>query len=473
MQGNDYVRPGRLRTAEEFLEQWQQHGDDLGVAEVVRGGDGPLGSGAELFGKNLTNRFASHPMEGWDGSRDGRPTELTLRRWRRFGESGAALLWGCEAFSVEPEGRANPNQLCWGPEAAGSLERLRGALQEGSQSAGATLDERAVGLQLTHSGRWSRPEGDAAPLVPASTELDERVGEVQVLTDGELERIGEGFVASARCAWQAGFDFVDVKCCHGYLLNELLGGRRSEGTYRGRTGAQLFVERVIEAIQGECPGLGLGVRISLGDSPPFAPGDRGVGVQSRLGEAQQGLGFDMIDADSDAWADPALSFLRYVQELGVQAVNISLGCPYTTPHLLRPAAYPPSDGYLPPEDPLAGVARHLRAARLAREECPGLRVVGSGYSYLQEWLSAVAEYEIEQERVDFVGLGRMMLSYPEFPRDELEARPLRRKLVCRTFSDCTTAPRHQMVSGCYPLDPFYKERPEAARVRELRQRGVA
>ena len=290
-----------------------------------------------------------------------------------------------------------------------------------------------------------------------------------VLTDGELERVGEAFVASARLAWGAGFDFVDIKCCHGYLLNEMLGGQRRGGSYAGRTGAQLLIDRIVEEIQKDCKGLGLGVRISLGDAPPFAPGNGGVGEPSRRGERSDGLGFDMLDCDGDGWADHSLSFLRHMEESGIEAVSVSLGCPYTTPHLLRPAAYPPSDGYLPPEDPLTGVARHLKATQRVKEECPGLMVVGSGYSYLQEWLTAVAEFELEKGSVDFIGLERMVLSYPTFARDELEGRPLERKAICRTFSDCTTAPRNHMVSGCYPLDPFYKERPEAQKVREIKR----
>jgi hypothetical protein len=86
--------------------------------------------------------------------------------------------------------------------------------------------------------------------------------------------------------------------------------------------------------------------------------------------------------------------------------------------------------------------------------------VGSGYSYLQDYLPHVAQAAVREGWVDFVGLGRMVLSYPELPHDTLTHGALQRKLVCRTFSDCTTAPRNGMVSGCYPLDAFYKERPE-------------
>ena len=65
---------------------------------------------------------------------------------------------------------------------------------------------------------------------------------------------------------------------------------------------------------------------------------------------------------------------------------------------------------------------------------------------------------------DMVGLGRMMLSYPEMAADVLAGRPLQRKRLCRTFSDCTTAPRNGMISGCFPLDPHYKKSPQMAKL---------
>ena len=137
---------------------------------------------------------------------------------------------------------------------------------------------------------------------------------------------------------------------------------------------------------------------------------------------------------------------------------ISAGSPYYNPHLQRPALFPPSDGYLPPEDPLVGVARHLAITADLKRYRPSLAVVGSGYSYLQEWLPHVAQAVVRSGAADFVGLGRLALSYPEMPADVLAGRPLDRKRLCRTFSDCTTAPRNGLVSGCYPLDPFTRNR---------------
>jgi 2,4-dienoyl-CoA reductase-like NADH-dependent reductase (Old Yellow Enzyme family) len=152
--------------------------------------------------------------------------------------------------------------------------------------------------------------------------------------------------------------------------------------------------------------------------------------------------------------------LAIARDLGVKMFNITLGSPYYNPHLTRPAIYPPSDGYQPPEDPLVGVMRHLAVTRELKQAFPELMFMGSGYTYLQEFLPHVAQAAVREGWVDLVGLGRLVLSYPELPADVLAGRPVQRKRLCRAFSDCTTAPRNGIVSGCYPLDPHYKKSPE-------------
>ncbi|MGB8858579.1 MAG: hypothetical protein WCC60_04955, partial [Ilumatobacteraceae bacterium] len=140
------------------------------------------------------------------------------------------------------------------------------------------------------------------------------------------------------------------------------------------------------------------------------------------------------------------------------------------PHAQRPAFFPPSDGYLPPEDPLVGVARQVTATAELARYAPEMVVIGSGYSYLQEWFPHVAQAVVAAGQASMVGLGRMALSYPDLPHDVLAGRPMRRQLLCRTFSDCTTAPRAGLVSGCYPLDAFYKDRPERVQLAAVKRR---
>ncbi len=165
-------------------------------------------------------------------------------------------------------------------------------------------------------------------------------------------------------------------------------------------------------------------------------------------------------------------FREQLQSLGVSMLNVSAGSPYYVPHAQRPAAFPPSDGYEPPEDPLVGVARMLHAARAAQAAAAAMPVVSSGWSYLQEYLPHVAQACVRDGWFGGVGIGRMVLSYPELPADVLAGHALDTARLCRTFSDCTTAPRNGLVSGCYPLDHFYKTMPESDQLKALK-RGEA
>lgn len=475
-----YATPGQAKTVAQFREHLARIDPGLGVDDALLGRDGPLGAAFELGARRIGNRFCVQPMEGWDGTRAGGPSDLTLRRWRRFGASGAKLVWGGEAYAVAEDGRAHPHQLFFND--AGEPERglaaLLAELRAGHAETGERGDDLFVGLQLTHSGRFAHPgEGCAAPRIAFHHGvLDARFGiaaDLAPLGDDELEAIGERFVRAARLAREVGFDFVDVKCCHGYLLHELLAARTREGRFGGsfENRTRLF-RSIVAGIRCDAPGLEIGVRVSIADVFPHAQ-DPAIGMGAPLGWDQhlpyeQGFGVDALDPRRFDLSEP-FRFLALLQSLGIRLVNVSLGSPYYSPHLQRPAAYPPSDGYGAPEDPLGSVATHLRLVRACKRSFPALAFVGSGYSYLQEWLPNVAQHEVGGGHVDFVGLGRMVLAYPDLPRDVLAGRPLDRRRICRTFSDCTTAPRKGMVSGCYPLDPLYKSRPEARRLIEVKR----
>ncbi len=468
--------PGHFRSAAEFAAHLRTLDPDWAIdPEVVA--DGPLAQPIAVHGRTLPNRFACHPMEGWDGTGDGRPSDLTLRRWRNFGRSGAALVWGGEAFAVQRDGRANGRQLYLEPahDTERDLAQLLAELRAGAAEVGVARHAQFVGLQLTHSGRFARPDGPPAPLVAfAHPVLDAKypyMASARMLSDGELEAIGANYVRAAQLAAAAGFDFVDVKCCHGYLLHELLAAHTREGSYGGDLAGRtrLFL-RIVEGIRSACPGLPIGVRLSLADVLPFEK-DPATGLGRPMAAARpyaHGFGVDAADPTRFDFTEPFL-LLRRFAALGIELVNVTLGSPYWNPHLQRPAAYPPSDGYLPPEDPLRFVRQHLLAVRAAKASVPALKLVGTGYTYLQEWLGHCAQHEVGAGHTDFVGLGRMLLSYPELPQDLLAGRAVQRKRICRTFSDCTTGPRNGMVSGCYPLDPFYRQRPEAAAIKKLRE----
>lgn len=426
---------------------------------------------------HIGNRFCILPMEGWDGTPDGKPSELTARRWRRFGESGAKLIWGGEAVAVRHDGRANPNQLMINDATLKDLAWLRDELLKAHAQDFGTTNDLVVGLQLTHSGRFARPNQKTVlepKILYHHPVLDRKFGipdDYPVMTDAEIDDLIGDFARAAHRAQQIGFDFVDLKHCHGYLGHEFLSAYTRPGPYGGSfENRTRFLRNLVAAVRGEAPGLEIAVRLSAFDMIPFRKGS------DQTGEPEPFDGADYLYAFGCDPRDPtrpdlseAAQFLQLLHDLDIRLVCLSAGSPYYNPHIQRPAAFPPSDGYLPPEDPLVGVARQIHATATLKKQFPDLAIVGSGYTYLQDYLPHVGQAQVRLGNVDFIGLGRMVLAYPTLPADALGGRALNTKQLCRTFSDCTTAPRNGMVSGCYPLDPFYKTRDENKRLKALKQ----
>ncbi|RLS37408.1 MAG: NADH:flavin oxidoreductase [Planctomycetota bacterium] len=426
----------------------------------------------------IGNRWCILPMEGWDGTSDGRPTDLTRRRWKNFGLSGAKLIWGGEAVAVREDGRANPNQLMINAQTLPHLIELREILEATHRQHFGTTNDLLIGLQLTHSGRFARPS-DKRRLLPQIAYrhpiLDAKFGitqETPLLTDDDLKRLIDNFVNAAKLASAAGYRWVDIKHCHGYLGHELLSGFDRVGQFGGSfENRTRFLRDIAAGIRAEVPGLGIGVRLSVFDFVPFQPGPshERTGVPAVSAPYDFAFGGDGTGQGID-FREPLL-FLKLLMELGIDLVCTTCGSPYYNPHIQRPALFPPSDGYQPPEDPLVGVSRQIAATAELKRHFPDLIVVGSGYSYLQEWLPNVAQAAVAQGMTDMVGLGRMVLSYPELPADISAGRTMARKKICRTFSDCTTAPRNGIVSGCYPLDHFYKSLPQREQLLAIKHKS--
>jgi 2,4-dienoyl-CoA reductase-like NADH-dependent reductase (Old Yellow Enzyme family) len=388
--------------------------------------------------------------------------------------------------AVRHDGRANPNQLVINKHALDDLVKLRQTLiQEHEQSTG-SVTGLLIGLQLTHSGRYSRPnthERAEPRILHHHPILDPRLGiqdDFPLLSDGDLRQIIEDFQHAALLAHQAGFDFVDIKHCHGYLAHELLSAHTRPGDYGGSfENRTRFLREVVQGVRGLAPALRIAVRLSAFDTVPFrpdptrsGPGRPGPGIPedfSKLLPYRWGFGLNAQHPLEPDLTEP-LQFLSLLGELKINLVNLSAGSPYYNPHLQRPALYPPSDGYQPPEDPLLGVAQQMQVTRTLKEKFPNLIIVGSAYTYLQDFLPYVAQAAVREGWVDCIGLGRMMLAYPTLPLDVISGAGMRRKQVCRTFSDCTTAPRHGLPSGCYPLDKEYRESDAATQLRDIKAR---
>ena len=507
------VRVPSLKTVADFRNHVASLGVELPCEDSIATGSAsplaqPVGS-VTINGKRIGNRWAIQPMEGWDGTTAGGATDEVRRRWQRFGESGAKMIYGGEAMAVRPDGRANPNQLIIEERNEKELAELREILVRAHQERYGNADDLVIGFQLTHSGRFCKPtdkkrmEPRVAYRHPILDRKFNVTSDDQVWTDGEIGQLIECYVAAAKIALNAGADFVDIKHCHGYLLHEFLGAHTRSGKYGGSFESRTRILReIVQGIRASGNRIELGVRLSAFDFVPFKP-DPALSQPGRLGPGipedfahclpyrygfgvnqQNPLEYDLTET---------FQFAELCAHLGVKILNLSAGSPYYNPHIQRPAAYPPSDGYQPPEDPLAGVARQINVVRdvTRRIKTSGSSaaetatngddstvqrfngstpiIIGSAYSYIQEYLPHVAQFVVRNGWTDMIGLGRMTLSYPNILADAVEKGALEKKFICRTFSDCTTAPRNGLISGCYPLDKYYTAKPEFQQLKEIKK----
>lgn len=432
----------------------------------------------EVGGRRIGNRFVVHPMEGCDGKLDGRPDEITYHRWGRFARGGCKLLWG-EATAVVPEGRANTRQLWINDSNVDDFTRLIEWSREEHRKAWGNADDFVIGLQLTHSGRFSFPDPSLLSHEPAWDGFT-RAGKERrpiddaypVMTDDDLDRLQDAYVAAARLAVRAGVDFIDLKQCHRYLLSELLASKKRPGKYGGslenRTRLACSVFRRIRDEFGSK--VFLATRMNLFDSVPFQGSPGTVGTPVEVDTPFHNAFGANPDRPTEPDLTEPLEAIRLFTEAGVALVNGSIGSPYCNPHYLRPADTPPPDGYAMPESGLVGMARHFELAEKVQRTFPDLAVVGSGYSYLRHFAPEAGEANLRDGRISLVGIGRGAIAYPDFVRDLVDGKPLARDKACITVSYCTSLMRAkgnelgQYAAGCVPRDPLY-----AKLYQELRQ----
>ena len=503
-----------LKTVADFRNHVAALGLNLPCEDAIAPGvDSPLVQpvpNVTVNGKHIGNRWAIHPMEGWDATTTGGATDEVRRRWQRFGESGAKVIYGGEAMAVRPDGRANPNQLLITEENKGDLAEIRDLLVKAHRERYGTADDLIIGFQLTHSGRFCKPTDKKRmePRVAFRHPILDRkfnvTSDAQVFTDAEIEELIQCYIRAAKIARDVGADFVDIKHCHGYLLHEFLGAHTRPGKFGGGFENRTRILReIIAGIRASGNPIDIGVRLSAFDFVPFKPdptraepGKLGPGIPEDFSHClPYRYGFGVNESNPVEYdLTETFQFAELCAQLGVKILNLSAGSPYYNPHIQRPAAYPPSDGYQPAHDPLIDVARQINVVRMIKEHCSRRRkeaeqhpdndgesassprrlpqrpvLIGTAYSYLQEYLPHVAQYAVRHGWTDMVGLGRMVLSYPEMLADATTKGALTPKLICRTFSDCTTAPRNGIISGCYPLDKHYSARPEFTQLKEIKK----
>lgn len=418
----------------------------------------PLARRVRVGDHEIPNALAVHPMEGCDGERDGRPGQLTIRRYERFARGGAGLLW-FEATAIAHPGRANPRQLTLTRETVPYFkEMLDHTLELARQANGDSFRPFTV-LQLTFSGRYSRPDGRPAPVLAHHDGILDRVmgipPDYPLITDAELEELRDRWVEAAQLAYEAGFDAVDVKSCHRYLLSELLAAHTRPGRYGGsfENRTRLHYE-IVECIREQVPGIIVTMRLNVYDGHPYP----------------WGWGVSKDDPMIPDLEEP-LRFVRGLYERGVPMVNVTAGNPYFTPHINRPYDIPVHGARVPDEHPLVGVARLIGLARAVKRAVPEMVVVASGYSWLRHFLGHAAAATVRRGDADLVGLGRGAFAYPDFARDLLRKGALDPKKCCITCSRCTQIMRDGGRTGCVVFDrevygPIYREGRE-------RKRGVA
>ena len=387
-----------------------------------------LSSPIKIGKKTAPNRIVNQPMECNDGDASGSPTELTLRRYRSLAEGGAGIIV-IESLTLAYESRARKNQLKISEENAKGLERL---VKEMKEVNGKSL----VLFQINHSGKISGAAfSKVVSLYPAGDPS------IHLLTEEEIEEIGDKFVKASVIAKQVGADGIDFKHCHGYLCGEMLRPAnirqdRFGGSFENRT--RFFretTERIKKAVGGN--DFLLGVRYSVYEGIPG------------------GLGTSGPEEVTEELFEP-LRFAKMIEELGMNYINVSAGIPAITPEIVRPTKNYPE-----------GVYRHFGWAK-AVKHLVKIPVIGSGYSYLRDGKNDLKEPDSSKKSflyygeknlkdgyVDLVGIGRQSLADPLFAKKILSG-DVDKVNFCTACSGCSILLRSQKEVGCAVYNKYYK-----------------
>ncbi len=406
----------------------------------------------------IPNRLAIQPMEGFDASLEGSPEDLTYRRYERYAKGGAGLIW-FEATAINYDCRSNPHQLVLSEENHESLKKLvsntKKICNKSLKKLGFT-NKCVLIIQLNHSGRFSIKDGKNYPIrAYHNAELDNVKNLSKkdgiVISDEELQKLEDIWVQKAILAKKIGFDGVDIKACHGYLIHELFASRlREDSIYGGkslknRTRFFLNIFRKLnEKLKNERNFITTS-RISVYDGIPYP---QGFGVKQTENEN--------FPATIDL-TEP-LEVINKLYKLGVKLINITAGNPHYKPQITRPFDQAIKGGILPNEHPLYSVNRLLNLATLIKNHLPDdMVIVGSGYSYLRQFAGYVASGMAHEKRVDICAFGRMALANPNFPKQIFQEGIIDKKQVCITCSKCSEFMKLGRNVGCATRDPQYKK----------------
>lgn len=422
---------------EEFQKQCAKQGVCFPAADDTSVLTAPVAVGD----RTIPNRLVCQAMEGCDGTADGRPGELTVRRYERLARGGAGLIW-FEATACMQNGRANPRQLFLCEKTLDSFQAIVERIKETAMKANGYAP--VVIMQDTHSGRYSKPSGYPEPMIAHHNpvlEKDNPLSDTCIVTDDAIDRIGENLAATAVLAQKAGFDGVDIKCCHGYLNSELLSAFDRPGKYGGsfENRTRLLTETAAKVIDTAPKDFIVTCRLNVYD---------GLKKPNGFGAAPDGV-FDP--------KEPAM-LLQKLSALGMRLVNVTMGNPYFNPHINRPFAAGP----YPAEHPFIGVHRMLDGIRTLKENVPDLLLIASALSALGAAAPHVAAGCIQNGWFDLAGFGRMIFAYPDFAKDILKTGELHPQKCCVACSKCSAIMRAGGTPGCVIRDrevylPIYRQ----------------
>ncbi len=394
----------------------------------------------KINGKTVPNRFAVHPMEGFDADDRGTPGELCFRRYQRYASGGSGLIW-FEATAIVPEGRSNPRQLWIHKENVHVFKQLVEKTREAARHNFENKHDLTFVLQLTHSGRYSKPTGKPMPIIAHHSEiLDPKhklPADYPLITDQELDELQEKFVEAALLAEEAAFDGVGIKACHRYLVSELLASFTREdskygGSFENRT---RFLRETAEKIKRNVKNVFVTSRLNGYDAIKY-PFGFGVSVDDHLTP-------DLSETKK---------LINELIKIDYPVLNLSIGNPYFNPHFGRPYDSPLSGFNPPDEHPLVGVKRIIEIVGEIQRAFPELPIIGTGYSWLRHYFPNVAAAVVKEGKATLIGQGRGAFAYPDSVKELQEKGVLDAHKVCVTCSACTQIMRDDGRTGCVIRD---------------------
>ena len=429
------------KTLEELRAKEQELRIQLPLAQDASALTRPLDIGNRV----LPNRMGIAPMEGADAEPDGSPSDYTARRYTREAAGGAAIIW-YEAISIVEEGRSSRTQLLLTEKNLENYRRLNDQVKEAGMKANGYAPYLV--MQANHSGRYSNPENKPAPMIAyRHPELEQyrAADDSCIVSDDYLRSLEDKFGEAAALAKKAGFDAVDIKACHGYLLMELLSAYTRPGEYGGsyENRVRLLKNGIRAAKAEEAPDFQVTCRLGIYDGYPWP---YGFGVREG-----SGLTPDMTE--------PIRLVRELYEEEDLRFINLTMGNPYATTHVTRPYD---AGKYLPPEHPLEGIHRMITGIGVVKQAVPEMTILASAPTYLRQFADLYAAGAVEQGLCDGMLFGRMSFADPEFPNEVIHQGRIDPKHVCLTCGKCGDLIRAHKPTGCVVRDPetfmpFYRE----------------